>query len=372
MQINRDYICKNPANMSHNPDGSLFERPLDWIKYIVIHYTGNAGSTAKDNCIYYRDADVGASAHYYVDFNGDIYQSVEDNHSAWHVGCAAPFKYCTPDGVNESSNGYTIGIEMCCKKKDMSTRLDPYQPDWYFEPATVQATIELTKELMKKYNVPAENVIRHHDANTTEKFCPAIYCGDDIKSEYGKSGNQLWEEFKAAIRGDQSQKVQEPTNAFRKCVFVGRITADNTSVKIKPKLAGEELKAWPLLGKDNLVEVLGETMDAKWLYVRIANQFLGWILADCLVSSYTGKQASCVRTITKPLVSQKNIGRVSVDTAEVKIMPKLAGLPSEAWPEIGKDNLVEILGRTRDGKWFFLNIQGAKGWTLVKNVKIEN
>ena len=35
--------------------------------------------------------------------------------------------------------------------------------DWYFEEVTVQAAIELTKELMAKYNIFADHVIRHHD-----------------------------------------------------------------------------------------------------------------------------------------------------------------------------------------------------------------
>ena len=36
--------------------------------------------------------------------------------------------------------------------------------------ATVTRTIELTKELMAKYDIPAENVIRHYDV--THKQCP--------------------------------------------------------------------------------------------------------------------------------------------------------------------------------------------------------
>ena len=55
------------------------------IKYIVIHYVGATGG-AEANCKYYAGGNRGASAHYYVDFDGSIWQSVEDNDIAWHCG----------------------------------------------------------------------------------------------------------------------------------------------------------------------------------------------------------------------------------------------------------------------------------------------
>lgn len=51
--------------------------------------------------------------------------------------------------------------------------------DWYFEEATVNAAIELTKYLMQKYGVPASNVIRHHDV--TGKICPNPYVYNSTK-----------------------------------------------------------------------------------------------------------------------------------------------------------------------------------------------
>ena len=47
------------------------------IKYIVIHYVGATGG-AEANCRYYASKYIGASAHYYVGFSGEIWQSVED------------------------------------------------------------------------------------------------------------------------------------------------------------------------------------------------------------------------------------------------------------------------------------------------------
>ena len=48
------------------------------IKYIVIHYVGALGG-AKENCQYYAGGNRNASAHYFVGFDGEIWQSVEES-----------------------------------------------------------------------------------------------------------------------------------------------------------------------------------------------------------------------------------------------------------------------------------------------------
>lgn len=55
------------------------------VRYIVIHYVGATGG-AKANCEYYASRYVGASAHYFVGFEGEIWQSVEEKDIAWHCG----------------------------------------------------------------------------------------------------------------------------------------------------------------------------------------------------------------------------------------------------------------------------------------------
>ena len=149
------------------------------IKYIVIHYTGSTAS-AKNQCTYFAGGNRGASAHYFVDHNGDIYQSVEDKNSAWHCGGVTIYKH------KECRNTNSIGIELCCRTKG-----DPNKADnkWYFEDVTVQAAIDLTKELMEKYHVPADHVLRHYDV--TGKVCPAPF--------YYNNGKHTWDLFKAAI-----------------------------------------------------------------------------------------------------------------------------------------------------------------------------
>ena len=150
------------------------------IRYIVIHYTGSLG-TAEKQCQYLAGGDRHRSAHYFVGYEGDIWQSVEDENIAWHCG-AKSYRH------SECRNANSIGIELCVRKKDQSHK-NAEDKDWYFEDATVEAAVELTRYLMMKYNVPASNVLRHYDV--TGKVCPAPYVHNTTQ--------HTWEEFKAAV-----------------------------------------------------------------------------------------------------------------------------------------------------------------------------
>ena len=124
------------------------------VQYIVIHDTGNTTDSAKANANYFQ-VDRKASAHYFVDDNS-IFQVVEETNGAWHCGDGSG-KY----GIN---NKNSIGIEMCRANNTVT--------------ATTEAnTIELVKSLMKKYNVPAERVVRHYDAS--RKNCPSSFSANN-------------------------------------------------------------------------------------------------------------------------------------------------------------------------------------------------
>lgn len=142
--------------------------------YIVIHYVGATGG-AEANCNYFENEYRGASAHYFVGHAGEIWQCVEDKDIAWHCG-ANSYKH------SKCRNSNSIGIEMCCRNSG----------GWYFEPATIASTIDLVKELMAKYNIPVENVIRHYDV--TGKNCPEPYVRS--VADWNSFKNELVEEEK--------------------------------------------------------------------------------------------------------------------------------------------------------------------------------
>ena len=148
------------------------------VKYIVVHYFGGL-STAENLLEYWYRQYVGASAHYIVGHDGELYQCVEDGDIAWHCGAQ---KYVHPECRNTNS----IGIEMAVRKRDTSTLLAS-DSDWYFEPATEQAAQELVREKMQEYGIPMENVVRHYDV--TGKICPSPYVINE----------EAWQAFKAGL-----------------------------------------------------------------------------------------------------------------------------------------------------------------------------
>lgn len=141
------------------------------IKYIVIHYTANDGDTAKNNADYYAREILKTSAHYFVDEN-EIWQSVKDENTAYHCGADVYMhKLCR--------NSNSIGIELCSRQYKNGS--------YYFKEETLTRGAELVKKLMKKYNIPAENVIRHFDV--TGKICPAPMVNDE----------RMWHKFKERL-----------------------------------------------------------------------------------------------------------------------------------------------------------------------------
>lgn len=138
------------------------------IKYITVHDTGNPnkGADAEAHFKLHDRADRGASAHYFVD-DKQILRIIRDDDKSWHCGDG--------HGKYGITNENSIGIEMCINiDGDFSITLDK--------------TIELTAYLMKKYNIPIKNVVRHYDAS--RKVCPNIM---------SKNNWALWNEFKSDL-----------------------------------------------------------------------------------------------------------------------------------------------------------------------------
>ena len=157
------------------------------IQFIVIHYVGALGD-AKANTEYYKSTYVGASADFWVGFDGQIWQGNDyRNYYSWHCGGglqgsggASFYKVCM--------NCNSVGIEMCVKKKSTRT-MDATDKDWYFTDETVEAAAKLTAQLMQELDVPIEHVIRHYDV--TGKICPNPFVYN--------TGKVSWEQFKQKI-----------------------------------------------------------------------------------------------------------------------------------------------------------------------------
>ena len=121
------------------------------IKYIVVHYTAGTGS-AKNNCIYFSKANRNASAHYFID-DSSIYEYADPaKYATWHCGDGA--------GKYGITNQNSIGIEVV-------------NTGGAFSQEEIKKLAWLVQKLMKQYNIPAANVVRHYDAS--RKQCPLYY-----------------------------------------------------------------------------------------------------------------------------------------------------------------------------------------------------
>ena len=131
------------------------------VRYIVMHYTANNGDTARNNCDYYhRVGGLQASAHYFVDEHGAM-QAGRECDTAWHCGARA---YWHP----ECRNANSIGIEMCSRKRADGS--------YYILPETVANAAALAREIMQRYGIDTEHVLRHYDV--TGKRCPMPWVDD--------------------------------------------------------------------------------------------------------------------------------------------------------------------------------------------------
>lgn len=157
------------------------------VQYIVMHYTANNGDTAKNNCDYYhRVGGLQASAHYFVDEYG-VMQSVRESDTAWHCGARA---YWHPECRNDNS----IGIEMCSRKRADGR--------YYIKPETVANAAALAKDIMQRYCIDTEHVLRHYDV--TGKRCPMPWVDDPSQ----------WDAFKASLSPEENTN-EEDDNMIR-------------------------------------------------------------------------------------------------------------------------------------------------------------
>ena len=121
------------------------------INMIVLHST--TAATIEGTIQWFMDPKSQVSAHYIVDKNGDIYQMVRDERSAWHA---------------KAINSRSIGIEHVATATDRLTD------------AQSKASAQLVRWLAAQYGIPAANVMGHGFAPCNEGTtdCPNHIFGD--------------------------------------------------------------------------------------------------------------------------------------------------------------------------------------------------
>ena len=132
-----EFIQASGANYTRGRGG----RAIDGM---AVHYTATRAG-GHNNLVYFSRAGAQASAHLFVDKNGEIRQSVRLEDTAWAVG-------------NFAENQRTVSVEVVSAGED-------------FTDAQVAALAEIYAHLRATYGI--DRVIRHYDVKG--KRCPAPY-----------------------------------------------------------------------------------------------------------------------------------------------------------------------------------------------------
>ncbi|MCH5265816.1 MAG: N-acetylmuramoyl-L-alanine amidase [Lachnospiraceae bacterium] len=150
-------------------------RNLQNVKYIVIHYTGNNGDTAKNNADYFATSNTRqAGAHFFVDKAGEIWASVPMKYTAWAVGGLYTKSAGAASYYEKCTNANSVSIELCDCLKEVGWK-------------QMLAVRGLVKHIQKQCP-GAQTIVRHWDVNG--KSCPAPMTGTD---------NKMWKHLKTKI-----------------------------------------------------------------------------------------------------------------------------------------------------------------------------
>lgn len=173
MKIQEKLLTPNPYS---RPQTKLVK-----VTKIVVHWVGNAGSTAMSNRNYFEGLKTGkngtyASSHYIIGLEGEVIRCIPDTEIAYHA---------------KEANTYSIGIENC-------------HPNWEgeFNDKTYQTLITLCASLSKRYGLnPLTDLLRHYDI--TKKICPKYYV----------EHQEAWEQLKknVASKMNTNQEIRLTT-----------------------------------------------------------------------------------------------------------------------------------------------------------------
>lgn len=143
-------------------ENARYRIPIEHVNDIVIHNTGNPGTTAQNNRDYFNEPATEVCSHFVIGMDGEIIQCLPLNEKS---------------SASNNRNFDTISIEVC--HADESGE---------FTKAAYDSLVKLTAWLCKDCSLSSEHIIRHYDI--TGKECPKYY----VENE------KAWKQLKADVK----------------------------------------------------------------------------------------------------------------------------------------------------------------------------
>lgn len=144
---------------------------------IMLHYTAMTSAEAARDALCNPDNEV--SAHYVLAEDGRLWQLVREEDRAWHAGRGRW-------GACGDVNSRSIGIEIA------NTGFHPFP-----EPQ-MRGLEELMRQIMRRWDIPVQNVIGHSDAALGRKTDPG---GRFDWRRLARMGLSVWPDRDAAEQG---------------------------------------------------------------------------------------------------------------------------------------------------------------------------
>ena len=165
-------------------------------QFLAIHYVASAQSkkgTALSVAAWFANTqNRNGSADWIVDDVYTVCYNNDPNRYCWAVGDDSRRYSHGGRLYGLARNRNTISIEICNGSRSGKVE-SANSASNYFTDAAIQNALELAAYLMKKHNIPIENVVRHYDISG--KYCPGI-----IGWNTNSGSDAEWIKFKARLK----------------------------------------------------------------------------------------------------------------------------------------------------------------------------
>jgi N-acetylmuramoyl-L-alanine amidase len=143
------------TTLNYSPNFNPQKRNSKKIKFIIFHYTGMKKESQAISRLTNIQSEV--SCHYLIKNSGQIVKLVPDLYIAWHAGKSSWRSF-------KSLNKNSIGIEITNPGHEFNYKK--------FSKKQIFSILELSKFLIKKYNIDKKNILGHSDIAPERKKDP--------------------------------------------------------------------------------------------------------------------------------------------------------------------------------------------------------